>query len=93
MYILYNGYCIYQQLSDRRLKDETRLDNVGSVNIKFRASDEEISSVCEKNKYNKEMRYAGIRTVFAARHTAWREIHPNEILTEKEDIEKVVSAA
>ena len=68
-------------------------DHVGSVNIKSRVSDEEISSVCEKNKYNKELRHSAIRAIFAARHAAWREIHPNEILTEKKDIEKAASTA
>lgn len=49
-------------------------DHVGSVNIRSRASDEEIREICETLKYNKKARHQAIKELAKSRHEAWQKM-------------------
>ena len=55
---------------------EDDADNVGAVNIKTRAEDEEILKACEDNKYNHDAMQKAIRDICAERNKKFVSTHP-----------------
>lgn len=51
-------------------------DHVGALNIKSRADDEEVLSICSENRYNHTKMQSEIRRVFAGRNAKYRSAHP-----------------
>lgn len=51
-------------------------DHVGSINIKARATDEEILNACDQYRYQKNARHAAIKKIQDDRHQSWIKMKP-----------------
>ena len=53
-------------------------DKVGAVNICRRAQDEEVQKICLDNLYSHKKLQAGLESLYADRHSAWKKAHPEK---------------
>lgn len=61
---------------------EDDADYVGSINIRARTEDEELVSICDAEKYNKNRRHKAIQALLAKRCQEWQK--KNRQSTEQE---------
>lgn len=78
--------CGYLHKENRKEKDfkcqccgyKDDADHVGALNIKSRATDEEMKSLCEKYEYNQKERHNQIIILQRRRHKKYMDEHQND---------------
>jgi hypothetical protein len=53
-------------------------DKVGAVNICRRAQDEDVKKICLDSLYSHKKLQAGLESLYADRHSAWKKAHPEK---------------